>query len=91
MALLDQYQSEQKKLEKEIEKLDAQLGGSKTSKGTLQDKLNEQDNLRKNLKTAREKIDKLQTKLNQHNEELNTLQATKNSLMEEMSKVLHQK
>lgn len=87
MALLDQLQSDQKRLEREIEKLEIKLGGNRGTKGNLQQMQKEQEDMRKNLKAARDKIETLQTKLNQQNESLQILQATINSLMEERSKI----
>lgn len=87
MVLLDQLQTDQRKLDREIDKLKSKLGGSSSNRGGLQEAIKEQDSLRQSLKITRDHIEELQTKLHSFNEKFQSLQTNKNRQMEDISRV----
>lgn len=86
VVLLDQLQTEIRKLDKEIEKLDAKLppGGSGRS---LQEAMNEQQAVRRELTSIVKTIQTFQAKQNKHNAKLHSLQTEKNRIVEDKLKI----
>lgn len=86
VVLLDQLQTEIRKLDKEIEKVEAKLPPAGSSR-SLQEAINDQQTVRKELNSIIKNIQTLQAKRNKHNEKLHSLQTQKNRIVEDKLKI----
>ncbi|XP_044737311.1 DNA repair protein RAD50 [Chrysoperla carnea] len=83
VAVLDKHLAELKKIKTKVGDLEGQMSTATTSTRTLQEALNEQENLKSEMTTARRQVDTLQTRLNNFNEQKQYLSETKNKLVQQ--------
>ncbi|XP_033607955.1 DNA repair protein RAD50 [Cryptotermes secundus] len=86
IVLLDQHYIELQKLQREIDRLEEKLPAGRSSR-SMQQALNEQEQLKSEVSKIRRVIEDSQQKLTRHTERLHELRDEKNRLTEESFKV----
>lgn len=86
VVLLDQHHTELQKLQREIDRLEAKLPAGKSSR-SMQEALNEQEEVKSEVQKIRRALDDAQQKLTRHTDRLQELRDEKNRLTDECFKI----
>ncbi|KAL1464118.1 hypothetical protein WDU94_003793 [Cyamophila willieti] len=79
-TLLDQSMKELKTLQRDLERLESTISGTRVTQGDLEDQLKRQKEIKNELNTLRSKIENSQSLLSNHNEKMQSLQKQKNEI-----------